>query len=337
LYSAALEHGYTPATLINDAPVEIEDSWSEGRVRPKNYNGKSMGPVRMREALYRSLNQVSYRIIQAIGPAYAAEHMQHFGLTPDEVPHIPSLAVGANQLSPQTMAGAYSVFANGGYLVEPYFLDRVEDPNGTIVYSATPRYACAKCKHPIAATPDVEHQEATVDNSVVPSALAARTAISPQNAYIMTDMLMDVVKRGTATGALVLKRGDLAGKTGTTQDGRDTWFCGFNPDLVGVAWVGFDVERSLGAREEGGRTALPIWIKFMAEALNGQPERRLPMPPGLETRLISTVTGKPARPGDPNAKFEIFMADHLPEENSDTETPPTETPAEKEKTDDSLF
>jgi penicillin-binding protein 1A len=337
LYSAALEHGYTPATLINDAPVEIEDSWSEGRVRPKNYNGKSMGPVRMREALYRSLNQVSYRIIQAIGPAYAAEYMQRFGLTTDEVPHIPSLAVGANQLSPQTMAGAYSVFANGGYLVEPYFLDRVEDPNGTIVYSATPRYACAKCKHPIAATPDVEHQEATADNSVVPSALAARTAISPQNAYIMTDMLMDVVKRGTATGALVLKRGDLAGKTGTTQDGRDTWFCGFNPDLVGVAWVGFDVERSLGAREEGGRTALPIWIKFMAEALNGQPERRLPMPPGLETRLISTVTGKPARPGDPNAKFEIFMADHLPEENTDTETPPTETPAEKEKADDSLF
>jgi penicillin-binding protein 1A len=155
----------------------------------------------------------------------------------------------------------------------------------------------------------------------------------------MTDMMMDVVKRGTATRALALKRTDIAGKTGTSQDGRDTWFCGFNADLVGVAWVGFDQERSLGPREEGSRTALPIWIKFMAEALKGSPEHRLPTPPGLETRLVSSTTGKPARPGDANTVFEIFMADHLPEsEPRDTDiAEPNESPADKEKTDDSLF
>jgi penicillin-binding protein 1A len=341
LYSAALEHGYTPATLINDAPVEIDDPWSEGRVRPKNYGGKSMGPVRMREAMYRSLNQVSYRIIQAIGPAYAADYMQRFGLSADEVPHIPSLAVGTNLVSPLRMAGAYSVFANGGYQVEPYFIDRIEDPNGTVIYFANPKYACAKCggsKTPSSTDGD-ENIDAAIESAVIPGTSAAGQAISPQNAYIMTDMMMDVVKRGTAMGALVLKRADIAGKTGTTQEGRDTWFCGFNADLVGIAWVGFDMERSLGAREEGGRTALPIWIKFMAEALRGQPERRLPMPPGLETRLISTVTGKPARPGEPNAKFEIFMANNLPsDDGSDTaDTPPSEIPTEKDKPDDSLF
>jgi len=341
LYSAALEHGYTPATLINDAPIEIDDPWSEGRVRPQNNSRTSMGPVRMREAMYRSLNQVSYRIIQAIGPAYAAEHMQRFGLTTEETPHIPSLAVGANQLSPLRMAGAYSVFANGGYLIEPYFLDRIEDPNGTTIYSATPKYACADCARNTTSAADESdpHAGSSAVTAAASNTTAAPRAITPQNAYIMTDMMMDVIKRGTATGALVLKRSDIAGKTGTTQDGRDTWFCGFNADLVGVAWVGFDQERSLGPGEQGGRTALPIWIKFMAEALNGRPEHRLPMPSGLETRLISSVTGKLARPGSPNSVFEIFMAEHLPEADaSDTNEPmPSETSNGKEKPDDSLF
>jgi penicillin-binding protein 1A len=349
LYSAALEHGFTPATLINDAPVEIDDPWSEGRVRPQNYNRTSMGPVRMREAMYRSLNQVSYRIIQAIGPAYAAEHMQHFGLLPEELPQIQSLAVGTNLLSPSRMASAYSVFANGGYLVEPYFIDRIEDPNGAVVYTASPKYACTNCVRAGAApssgaSPPSDRNDAIpadvpTDEAPIPNSVAARRTLSAQNAYIMTDMMMDVVRRGTATGAQVLKRNDLAGKTGTTQDGRDTWFCGFNADLVAVAWVGFDQERSLGPREEGGRTALPIWIKFMAEALKGKPDHRLPTPPGLETRLVSSATGKPARPGDTNAIFEIFMADNLPDsEPADSnEVAPNELPADKDKTDDSLF
>jgi penicillin-binding protein 1A len=334
LYSAALEHGYTTATLINDAPVEIDDPWSEGRVRPQNDSQTSMGPVRMREAMYRSLNQVSYRIIQAIGPEYAADHMRRFGLTTEETPHIPSLAVGTNQVSPLSMARAYSVFANGGYLTSSYFIDRIEDPRGAVVFSSSPKFACSNCGD--AVTPESENDEAA--NSA-PAAIAAPRVLSPQNAYIMTDMMMDVVKRGTARAALVLGRGDLAGKTGTSQDGRDTWFCGFNADLVAVAWVGFDQERSLGSGEYGNRTALPIWIKFMAEALKDRPEHKRRMPSGLETRLVSSVTGKPVRPGDPNAIFEVFMANNLPDSDvsESGESAPSEPGSEREKTDESLF
>jgi len=196
------------------------------------------------------------------------------------------------------MATAYSVFANGGFLVEPYFIERVEDPNGNVVLAAHPKIACSDC---------------TLTGAVVNEKDKAPEVVSPQNVYIMTDLMSDVIKRGTGTRALVLKRDDIAGKTGTTQDGRDTWFCGFNADLVGVAWVGFDQERSLGRGEEGGKTAEPVWISFMAEALAGRPEHRLPQPPGIATLRIGKSTGKIARPGDTDTIFEIFMADHLPE------------------------
>ena len=318
LYSAALEHGYTAATLINDAPIVFEDVALEGVWRPKNITGTSLGPVRMREALYKSLNQVSIRIMHSLGPAYASEYIRRFGFSADELPPNLSLALGTTQVSPLRMAASYAVFANGGYRVEPYFVDRIKDPNGATIYTAAPKQVCSECA-----------QESGAGRF-------APQAISPQNAHLMNDMLMDVVRRGTATRALTLKRADLAGKTGTSQDLRDTWFCGYNTSLVGVVWVGFDEEKPLGPGEQGGRTALPIWIKFMAEAVRGLPERRLPTPPGLETRLISTVTGKPARPGDPNAVFETFIAGQVPEAdaNDSVEPPPQE---EQEKPDDSLF
>lgn len=340
LYSAALEHGYTPATVINDAPIVFEDAALEGAWRPQNINRASLGPVRMREALYRSLNQVSIRIMHALGPAYAIEHIQRFGLSRDELPQNLSLALGTLQTTPLRLANAYAVFANGGFLTEPYFIDRIQDSSGQVVFASKPKYACADC--PRGDGSGAATGEANTDSVSAPQTAnvenVAPRAISPQNAYLMTDMLMDVVRRGTATRALELKRFDIAGKTGTTQEGRDTWFCGFNADLVGVAWVGFDQERSLGPGEQGGRTALPIWIKFMAEALRGRPEHRLPAPSGLETRLISSVTGRAARPGDADAIFETFIAGTAPDGNgADAPAPDAADPREKKDDQDSLF
>jgi len=336
LYSAAIEHGFTPATIVNDAPFVSEDPSLEGTWKPKNNNGVNRGPTRLREALYRSLNNVSVRVMDTIGPAYASEYIQRFGLTPEELPQIPSLALGTTQVSPMRMAGAYSVFANGGYLVEPYFIDRVEDPAGQIVYATKPKYACTECGE--SASLNAESQgDATIPQSTTRQ-LSAPATISRQNVYVVTDMMADVIRRGTAVRAQSLKRSDLAGKTGTTNDGRDTWFCGFNADLVGVAWVGFDQERPLGRGEEGSRTALPIWIKFMGEALQGQPEHRLPAPPGLVNMRISATTGKPARPGDADAIFETFIAGHVPESDpSDTDGDRGANNDNKETPNDSIF
>jgi len=347
LYSAALEHGYTPATIINDSPIVFDDASLEGTWRPQNNSREFLGPMRLREALVRSRNLVSIRIMNDIGTAYATAHMQRFGFSTDELPQNLSLSLGTTQVSPLSMARAYAVFANGGYLVDPYFIDRIEDPNGKVLYNAKPKLACRDCELP----------QTTIENSADASATdlarwgsnrylskagkddpLAPSVLSPQNVYLMTDIMADVVRRGTATRALELKRYDIAGKTGTSQDKRDAWFCGFNADLVGVAWVGFDQERSLGPREEGGATALPVWIKFMAQALKGQPEHRLPQPSGLVSMRVSTVTGKPARPGDPNTILEMFMADHVP--SSDAGSEPDHATDELnpgDKPDDSLF
>jgi len=338
LYSAALEHGYTPATLINDAPIVFEDAALEGAWRPQNINRASLGPIRMREALIRSLNQVSIRIMHALGPAYVIDHAQRFGLSTDEFPHDLSIGLGTMQVSPLRLANAYAVFANGGFLTDPYYVDRIQDSSGSTIYAAHPKYACADCPYRDRSEAPVgdETEGNVAEDSSVTGDKAPRT-LSPQNAYLMTDMLMDVVRRGTATRALELKRFDLAGKTGTSQDLRDTWFCGFNADIVGVAWVGFDQERSLGPGEQGGRTALPIWIKFMAEALRGRPDHRLPAPAGLETRLISSQTGKAARPGDPDAVFETFVAGTAPEFAGSEASSPQSSDSQQKDDGDSLF
>jgi penicillin-binding protein 1A len=235
------------------------------------------------------------------------------------------LALGTAQVSPLEMAAAYAVFANGGFRVEPYFIDRVVGPDGRVTLEAEPSVVCASCWDEIVAKQATllassEPSDNLVHNvSVQPAArpdpllatLAPRV-LSAANAYVMTDMLSDVVRRGTATRARVLKRTDIAGKTGTTNDGRDAWFCGFNAALVGAAWVGFDEERSLGPTEQGGRTALPMWIYFMAEALKNTPEQKLPQPPGVVSMRISPDTGLPAAIDDHRAIQEIFLADHVP-------------------------
>ncbi len=335
LYSSALERGYTPATLINDAPIIFDDPSLEGAWRPRNDSRKFYGPTRMREALVRSRNLVSIRILSALGPAYATDYVQRFGFDAASLPHNLTLALGTAQVSPLEMVRGYAVFANGGYKIEPYLIDRVQDARGKIVSAAKPVFVCASCgEGEIADT--AETATATVRVNTKAPALTgtaqrelnpltetpspvngtsayAQQVVSSQNVFLMTDMMADVIKRGTATRALALNRNDIAGKTGTTSDGRDTWFCGFNADIVGTAWIGFDQERSLGAHEEGGRTALPMWIYFMQQALKDVPEHRQPAPAGLVSMRISPRTGRPASAGDPDAIFETFMAGHVPE------------------------
>ncbi|HWK75780.1 MAG TPA: penicillin-binding protein 1A [Povalibacter sp.] len=340
LYSAALEQGFTPASIINDAPLVIDDPSLESVWRPQNNSREFGGPMRLREALVRSRNLVSIRIMHTLGADFATKYIERFGFPENSLPHNLTLALGTAQVSPLEMAGAYSIFANGGYKVEPYYIDRIQGPDSNVVYEAEPRFVCRECVEQAAEQPLVaENTEGapmpmsapvaasapapTTDESnwgslsYVPEKLLAPTSISPQNDYLMADMMSDVVRRGTAVRARQLKRDDIAGKTGTTNDRRDAWFCGFNSSLVGAAWVGFDQEKSLGPGEEGSRTALPVWIYFMAEALKGVPEQRRVPPPGLVTMRVSADSGFAARPGDPNAIFETFIAGHLPPEAED--------------------
>lgn len=353
LYSAALDQGFTPASIVNDAPLVIEDAALEGSWRPQNNSREFRGPMRLREALVRSRNLVSIRVMNSLGPAYATQYIERFGFPESSLPRNLSLALGTAQVSPLEMASAYSVFANGGFRVEPYFIQRIVSADGKVEHDAQPKFACVDCVQPTAETEggvvaatnlldapirtDASDETRWGGRTYLQEKYIAPQVISPQNDYLMTDMMMDVVKRGTAVRALQLKRGDIAGKTGTTNDRRDAWFCGFNSSLVGTAWVGFDQERSLGPGEEGSRTALPMWIYFMAEALKGVPEQRRTPPPGLVSMRISADSGMAARPGDPSAIFETFMAGHLPPQAEFDSALPTDEDEENKKSDDSLF
>jgi len=352
LYSAALDQGFTPASIINDAPLVIEDPTLEGSWRPQNNTREFRGPMRLREALVRSRNLVSIRVMNALGPAYATQFIERFGFPESSLPRNLSLALGTAQVSPLEMASAYAVFANGGFRVEPYFVQRIVAADGTLAYEAQPRFACVDCVQPTteeggAATPtnlleapirtDASDETRWGGRTYLQEKSLAPQVLSAQNDYLITDMMSDVIRRGTAVRALQLKRNDLAGKTGTTNDRRDAWFCGFNSSLVGTAWVGFDQERSLGPGEEGSRTALPMWIYFMSEALKGLPEQKRTPPPGLVSMRISADTGLAARPGDPNAIFETFMAGHLPPQAEVDSALPNADGEEENKEGDSLF
>ena len=351
LYSAALDQGFTPASIINDAPLVIEDPSLEASWRPQNNSREFRGPMRLREALVRSRNLVSIRIMHALGPAYATRFIQRFGFAESALPRNLSLALGTAAVSPLEMARGYAVFANGGFLVEPYYLQRIIGPDGAVVFEAEPLYACAECAEPqVDATQAADMLGGPIrvqqtDESrwggltYLDEKRLAPTAISQQNGYLMTDIMKDVIRRGTGVRARQLNRSDLAGKTGTTNDRRDAWFCGFNSQVVGAAWVGFDQERSLGPGEEGSRTALPMWMYFMSEALASVPEHHPSAPPGLVTMRVSAGTGFAARPGEPNAIFETFMAGHLPPEAPLDGSMPIDFESDAEHTDgdDSLF
>lgn len=324
LYSAALEQGFTPATTVLDAPIVIEGSGLEGLWRPENDSRHFYGPTRLRDALARSRNLVSIRILRALGVDYAIDYAQRFGFEPAELPHNLTVALGTAQLTPLQMARGYAVFANGGFRVTPYLIDRVQDAYGKVLMTANPDVVCPDCNLPVdppLPLPPGSTAQASSDaepaTPVEPTPSPIRRHLAPRvisaaNAFLMTDLMRDVIRKGTGRRALALKRDDIAGKTGTTNDRRDTWFSGFNADIVATAWVGFDQERSLGSNEEGGHTALPIWVYFMGEALAGKPEHRLPQPEGIVTARISPTTGALAKPNDPDALFEFFLEGRLP-------------------------
>jgi penicillin-binding protein 1A len=342
LYSAALERGFTPATLVNDAPIvlpggggtEGDEEW-----RPQNITRKFYGPTPVREALVRSRNLVSIRLLRGAGIGFVTKHIAAFGFGPEALPANLTLALGTGQVTPLDMVRGFAVFANGGYRVSPYFIDRVADASGKELFASAPLLACPTCSAS-AAAPDVAAPDATASTATgpVPSDRRAPQAISPANAFIMTDMMTDVIQRGTATRAKSLGRTDIAGKTGTTSDRRDTWFVGFNADVAAAVWIGFDQERSLGEQEEGGKTALPMWIYFMEEALRDRPPHRQPEPPGVVRMWVSRETGQPSRAGAPGALFEAFLEQHAPQpgamDYSDEVGAETVQPANG---DDSLF
>jgi penicillin-binding protein 1A len=329
-YSAALENGFTPASVLLDAPIVMEDA--ETSWRPENSGGSFSGPTRLREALYRSRNLVSIRLLRALGIGPAIDYISRFGFTRKEMPNNLTLALGSGQVTPLEMATGYSTFANGGYKVQSHYIERIENAAGEVVYRATPKVVCESCEQNVsltnyfgAGTKDEKIAEADAlrgGPGALPPEQIAERVISPQNSWLMTDMMMDVIKRGTGRRALALGRNDIAGKTGTSNDARDTWFNGFTPNLVCNVWVGFDQERSLGATAEGGNTALPIWVHFMREALRGVPEQRRPMPEGLVTLRISPDTGMLASGENPDAILETFMTDHLPAGGAPGESTP---------------
>ncbi len=322
LYSSALENGFTAASVLPDAPIVIEGSGMETAWRPKNSHGNFNGPTRLREALAQSLNLVSIRLLRQIGVDYAINYVTRFGFDKATLPNNFTLALGTMQIAPIDLAGAYATFANGGFRVSPYYIDRIEDLSGKILWQADAPIACLQCEQTadLSTTPVRDASDATLTavdairggaGPLTPRQLAPRV-ISPQNDYIITDMMADVIRHGTGRRALALGRTDLAGKTGTTDDSRDAWFNGFNTKLVTTVWVGFDQERSLGESEEGARTALPIWIGYMREALKNVPQEKLPMPDGLVQLRVSSATGTLVSAENPDGMLETFMVNHLP-------------------------
>ncbi len=318
IYSAALANGFTPATLVNDAPVVFEDDALESTWRPQNYSGRFFGPTRLREALIHSRNLVSIRVLREVGIYRTIEHLARFGFDPATLPRNLSLALGSASVTPLEMARGLSVFANGGFLVTPWYIDRIVDGGGSVLFSAVPQVACEEdCEpdelhEPGARTADVDDGPVTSAVMDGPEATAAPRVLPAGNAYMITSMMRDVVNEGTGRRALQLGRSDLAGKTGTTNDQRDAWFTGFNPALATAVWIGFDDLAPLGVRETGATAALPMWMEYMGPALQGVPERRLDQPDGLVTVRIDRQSGLVTDAGNPQAIFETFREGDLP-------------------------
>jgi penicillin-binding protein 1A len=430
LYSCALDHGFTPASIVLDAPIVYDDSTGQEKVwRPENNEHGFDGPMRLREGLVFSRNLVTIRVVRQLGVDTATACAAKFGFSPDVMPKDLTLALGSLPATPLQMASAYAVFANGGYRVDSYFIDRIEDAAGHVVYQAAPKEVCESCAAAVtpgqpaanltatasiqpaggaplqsngaaqpngapaqagtlapAGTPaqptalaqpgapgqvmpiptvngngqpgstgapgsagvpggappdglagsaatmaaapvDPNREPANVDPPLLPADRIAPRVISPQNAWLMDDMMADVIKRGTGIRAgLALHRSDISGKTGTTNEARDTWFNGFDRNIIASVWVGFDDERPLGEGEEGSRTAVPIWISFMREALRAQPDQPRPLPPGLVTERISKRTGLLAGYNEPDAMYETFMEGNLPPAANPGITPPATGP-----------
>ena len=297
IYSAALEKGYNPATIVEDAPLHFDasvtgsDAWN-----PQNYDGNFDGPLRLRVALAKSKNMVAIRVLQAITPLYAQQWITRFGFDAQRNPAYLSLALGSGAVTPLQMVGGYAILANGGHRVAPYLVKKVIDSKGRLLAIAKPKVV----------------------------GVDAEPVIEPRNAWLMTSLLRDVVRMGTATRAMSLGRADLAGKTGTTNDNVDAWFAGYTPGLVAVSWIGFDQPKSLGSKETGGAAALPIWIDYMKTALQGVPEQFLPEPEGIAQAIIDPASGRFAASG----LIEYFYEEQTPAAQAAAQEPNPATTVE---------
>jgi penicillin-binding protein 1A len=315
IYSAALEAGFTPATLINDAPVVFEDDGLEAAWRPENYSGKFFGPTRLRYALTHSRNLVSIRLLRKIGIKHATNYATRFGFDKNDLPHDLSLALGSASVTPLAMSTAYSVLANGGYYVPAHIIDSIRDDQNNVIYQANPMQVCDETMQQLAEQDTLAPQDTIqtlTEDEGQQTPICAKRAISEQNHYLMHSILRDVIQQGTARKARALGRRDIAGKTGTTNDQRDAWFNGFNHHLVTTTWLGFDNVEPLGRGEVGGRAALPAWIDYMRVALNGIKEVIPDMPPKMVTMRIDIDSGLPVGVGNKNAIFEVFEIDKAP-------------------------
>lgn len=347
IYSAALERGFTTASLINDAPIVFDDPELERTWKPENFSEKFYGPTRMREAMVQSRNLVSIRLLRDAGLEFSREYVLRFGFEDGDVTSDLTLALGSPSVPPMAMARGYSVFANGGFLVEPVFIDRILDSSGGVVYTSPVPRLCDPCDNLVAEDdtaedqpadekllqPELRHLDITEDQKGLDPTLAAGQlgpirietpavtaprVITEQNAYLVRSMMMDVIRRGTGAKAMELGRKDLAGKTGTTNEQRDAWFSGYNNKMVTSVWVGFDNHEPLGRRELGGSAALPVWIDYMRVALQDIPDEQPVMPAGLAQARIDPETGLLARLDNPDAIMEIFAAGNLPAMEAET-------------------
>jgi penicillin-binding protein 1A len=334
IYSAAIEAGKTAATIINDAPIVFDDPGIEDEWRPENYSRKSYGPTRIRLALTHSRNLVSIRLLHSIGVPFAVEHIQKFGFNIDQLPQNLSLSLGSAEITPWELARGYSVFANGGFLIDPYFIKEIKSYDDELVFQASPRVVCNKCQeeeqdNAINNTMDeqaiVEDEETTLsvisENNIDNDTPYAPRVVSAQNIWIMNSITRDVIKHGTGRRALQLNRNDLSGKTGTTNDQHDAWFSGFNSNVVAISWVGFDKFQPLGSRETGARAALPMWIDYMRVALDGMPESIMERPDGLINVRIDPASGQLTNANNPDAIFEVFRSENVPESVEETKQP----------------
>ncbi len=341
IYTVGLENDLTPATTLNDAPIVVQDDRLEGAWRPENASGKFYGPTRLRKALYLSRNLISIRLLRTIGVGKTIESMARFGMNTKDIPRDLSMALGSYVMSPLEVAVGYSVFANGGYKVEPYLIHHIRDRHNEVLYQAEPTVTPEK--QALTFSPSQETEEPIDSQGRVPSTKpealpannqniasldqnteslqaltltgkAAKRVVDERVIYMMNSIMRDVIKRGTGTRAKSLGRTDLAGKTGTTNGPTDAWFSGFNSHAVTTTWVGFDNNQKLGRGEYGGVAALPIWVKYMGVALEGIPQDLPPQPDGIVTVRINAETGERATASDPNGIYELFLEENAPAE-----------------------
>ena len=325
LYLSALENGRTPATIYNDAPIVFEDSELETAWRPQNSSGQFYGPTTLREGLYRSRNLVSIRLLRDLGINTTLSYLKQLKLPTENMPSNLSLSLGSGLLTPMELARGFAVIANGGYDVQPYLIERIEEWDGTVVYEAPKTILCdencdASQRQVADAEQSTSEQPPEIEGMTLPASAAEENTTEPRimqrladerSIYIMHSMMQDVVRRGTGRRALALNRSDIAGKTGTTNEQKDTWFAGFNHDIATTVWVGFDQPSPLGRGEYGASTALPIWVDYMKVALADQPAATMPRPNGIVNIRINPETGERARPGE-EAVFEIFKEEDAP-------------------------